>query len=100
MEPMPIALREQHPEWMCVDFKNGTVVLNNTYSIVEGNEGKGILRMGSAEELQNAENVTWIYMAYTTSWMFYVPAKDADIISHHNLRWYINGIDPPVLIKT
>ena len=98
LEPMPMALRKQNPKWECVDIKRGTVLLNNVYALPEKGKRKEIMRMATENEMEQPENLTWIYMPYNSSWMFYVPAEQNEIISHPNLRWYINGDDPPVLI--
>ena len=95
---MPLALRKQHPDWKCVDIKNRTVLLNNAYALPKEGERKEIMRMATKDEIEKCGNLTKVYMPYNSSWMFYVPATLEDIISHPNLRWHINGIDPPVLI--
>ena len=69
---MPIELRIQHPDWICIEIDQTTIVLNNTIAITKGTDTINYLRVATDEELENSENITYIYMPYISDWLGYV----------------------------
>jgi len=95
---MSIEKRLKNPNWHCLEFNETTFVLNNVFAIPARGGKPQILRLATMED--NSEEFTAIDLSFLdiNKPLYYVVAKDEEIINDNDLFWYFDGNQTPVQV--
>ena len=95
-ERMPSNLRRLHPEWLCAEYGNITLVINHSFCSFTTGQST-FLRLATRTEMANSDDLTVIYFEPLHRYETYAEASIEEVITHPNLSWIFNGNLPPTM---
>ena len=95
---MPIELKLQHTNWLCVDTEDKTIILNNVLIIPPEGGDVSTLRLATTEDSQKDEVLVDLEYLGLPNSLKYVKALPEEEIQHSQIYWLISKKNTPVKI--
>lgn len=92
---MPSTLRLNNPDWICLDYGDMTLVINNAFAPPRHQLEETFLRIATPDDFSSTEIVE---LLFPSTYETYVPALFEEIITHPQLSWLQEDNFPITLI--
>jgi len=93
---MPIELKLQHTNWLCVDTEDKTIILNNVLIIPPEGGDVSTLRLATTEDSQKDEVLVDLEYLGLPNSLKYVKALPEEEIQHSQIYWLMSNKNTPV----